>query len=64
MERGIDMNKVFEALKVIREHCKKTEYCEDCPIDDKWKCGLEESAPINWDIEDFVSRYQGMEGET
>lgn len=46
------MDKLIEALKVIKEECEKNDFsCESCPLECGGDCGLVMSEPRNWKIE-------------
>ena len=46
------MQKLIEALHVIKEECKKNEDCENCLLSIDSVCGLQCSSPDNWEVND------------
>jgi hypothetical protein len=44
-------DKLLEALKVIKEECKKHDSCSTCPMSVRGDaCGIDDSSPNDWKL--------------
>ena len=52
----MDINKIREAMKVLKDECKKYKKCEDCALNDTKNnsCVLLETDPERWDEEKII----------
>ena len=47
------MDKLYDALKTIRQECNKHNGCSDCPLRTRdHKCSVSVSCPYNWELRD------------
>lgn len=46
----INISEVINALKIIREICKATSTCEDCPFMKRGSCYIKHVDPENWEL--------------
>lgn len=52
----MDIDKIHDAMKVLKDECKKYKKCEDCIFNDPQNksCVLLETDPVRWDEEKIV----------
>jgi DNA-directed RNA polymerase subunit RPC12/RpoP len=52
----MDINKIRESMKILKDECKKYKKCEDCTLNDPQNksCILLEKEPDKWDEEKIV----------
>lgn len=59
------MDKLYEALKTIKEHCASQEKtCKGCPLNISTEaCNFFDETPEGWDIERFADSQQNEKEE-
>ena len=62
--KGITMKsqkEIIEALKTIKEVCKESSDCYECPLrKNRTLCYINEKVPINWDIHDSAEMWSAF----
>jgi len=65
----MDINKIRESMKVLKDECKKYKKCEDCTLNDPQNksCVLLEKEPDKWEEDKIIKNhyttvhYDGLE---
>ena len=50
------MDKLVEALHVIQDECKENEGCRNCPMIVDGVCGIMDTEPCDWRINDEIQK--------
>lgn len=53
------MNKsLIEALRILKEHCEKHEFCTDCPFDYEYGCQITRSGSPEEEYGEIIERLE------